>query len=131
MLHPERVRPFSTAPLASSILVPPSFLQLAHQRATGATLDHNATNYRVSISTSAITFEFTANAQIWPRALNSILGGDPNKIYLITSDLGSPSGSGLDFINGFGWLQRFYSVYDTANTSVGIATTPFTDATTN
>jgi hypothetical protein len=30
--------------------------------------------------------------------LNSTLGGDDDKIYLITADLGSNSGSGLDFI---------------------------------
>ncbi|EED79936.1 predicted protein [Postia placenta Mad-698-R] len=77
------------------------------------------------------TFEFTANAQIWPRALNSAIGGQEGTIYLIASDIGSNSGSGLDFINGFGWLQRFYSVFDTTNTQVGIATTPYTDATTN
>ncbi|KAG6325936.1 hypothetical protein ID866_13153, partial [Astraeus odoratus] len=131
------------APLASLILVPPSFsLQLAYQRASGATLDQDTGLLTLTqqqydklqslyFNIGGTTLEFTPNAQIWPRALNSILGGDPNKIYLITSDLGSPSGSGLDFINSFGWLQRFYSVYDTANTSVGIATTPFTDATTN
>lgn len=45
------------------------------------------------------TFEFTANAQIWPRSLNPELGGDTGKIYLITSDLGSNSGQGLDFIS--------------------------------
>ena len=44
------------------------------------------------------TFELTANAQIWPRALNSTLGGDDDGIYLIVADLGSPSGQGLDFI---------------------------------
>ncbi|KIJ17619.1 hypothetical protein PAXINDRAFT_9562 [Paxillus involutus ATCC 200175] len=76
----------------------------SYQQATGATLDH---------------------------ALNSTLGGQEGQIYLITSDLGSPSGSGLDFINGFGWLQRFYSVFDTSNAQVGLATTPYTDAETN
>ena len=100
-----------------------------------------------------VTFEFTANAQIWPRSQNSVLGGEEGKIYLIVADMGSQSGQGLDFISayrpsvsivrqsltmallsiadGFGWLQRFYSVYDTGNAQVGIATTPFTDATTN
>lgn len=101
--------------------------------------------------TGGTTFEFTANAQIWPRALNSAIGGQEGTIYLIASDIGSNSGSGLDFISasapvspcipvnllgsgspdGFGWLQRFYSVFDTTNTQVGIATTPYTDATTN
>lgn len=77
------------------------------------------------------TFELTPNAQIWPRALNSAIGGTEGSIYLIVNDIGSPSGQGLDFINGFTFLQRFYSLYDTANQRVGFATTPFTDATTN
>ena len=33
--------------------------------------------------------------------------------------------------DGFGFLQRFYSVFDTSNAQVGLATTAFTDATTN
>ena len=78
-----------------------------------------------------------------------MLGGESDKIYLITADMGSPSGQGLDFISksrsassrliaddpcstdGFAFLQRFYSVYDTGNAQVGLATTAFTDATTN
>jgi hypothetical protein len=82
--------------------------------------------------------------------LNSALGGDPDKIYLVTADMGSNSGSGLDFIgaippsysnrssadaslllDGFVFLQRFYSVYDTGNSQLGLATTQFTSATTN
>ena len=47
------------------------------------------------------TLELTPNAQIWPRSLNSSLGGEDGKIYLITADLGSNSGSGLDFIGAF------------------------------
>jgi cathepsin E len=47
------------------------------------------------------------------------------------ADLGSPSGEGLDFINGQTFLERFYSVFDTTNKRVGFATTPFTTATTN
>ncbi|KAI0658195.1 aspartic proteinase precursor [Cubamyces menziesii] len=77
------------------------------------------------------TYEFTANAQIWPRALNTAIGGDADGIYLIVADLGSDSGEGLDFIDGFSFLERFYYVWDVANARVGFATTPFTDATTN
>jgi len=33
--------------------------------------------------------------------------------------------------DGFGWLQRFYTVYDTGNTRLGVATTAYTDAETN
>ena len=63
--------------------------------------------------------------------LNTAIGGDPNSIYLIVSDLGSPSGEGLDFINGMVFLQRFYNVFDVTNNRVGFATTQFTDAVTN
>ncbi|KAJ7590611.1 acid protease [Mycena floridula] len=77
------------------------------------------------------TFEFTKNGQIWPRCLNSMLGGKDDKIYLITADLGSDLGQGLDFINGFCWLQRFCTEYDTSNCRVGVANTRFTSAETN
>jgi hypothetical protein len=97
-------------------------------------------------------YELTPNAQIWPRALNAMIGGDPDNIYLIVSDLGTPSGQGLDFIgtislfceqgfavidndisypDGFGFLQRYYSVYDVTHSRVGLAGTHFTNATTN
>ena len=76
-------------------------------------------------------FEFTPNAQIWPRSLNTVIGGTAGSIYLIVADLGRDSGSGLDFINGQTWLERFYSVYDTEKQQVGIANTPFTNATSN
>ena len=41
-------------------------------------------------------------------------------------DLGSPSGEGLDFINGYAWLERFYHVYDAGNQAVGFAPTEHT-----
>jgi cathepsin E len=77
------------------------------------------------------SFQLTANAQIWPRSLNSLIGGTSGNIYLVVNDIASPSGSGLDFINGYTFLERFYPVFDTTNGSVGLATTPFTTATTN
>lgn len=45
-----------------------------------------------------VQYELTPNAQIWPRSQNAELGGEEGKIYGIVSDLGSPSGQGLDFI---------------------------------
>lgn len=45
------------------------------------------------------TYELTPNAQIWPRQLNSSIGGQDGQIYLIVADLGSNSGQGLDFIS--------------------------------
>ena len=78
-----------------------------------------------------VTFGLTPNGQIWPRALNADIGGVAGSIYLIVNDIGTNSGSGLDFINGQTFLERFYSVFDTGNKQVGLATTPFTGATTN
>lgn len=37
----------------------------------------------------------------------------------------------MDFINGYTFLERFYSVYDTTNKRVGLATTANTKAMTN
>ncbi len=63
--------------------------------------------------------------------LNTAIGGSPDFVYLVVNDLGALSGEGLDFIDGMTFLERFYYVFDIANSRVGFATTPFTDATTN
>lgn len=114
----------------------------AYQQATGGVEDQTTGLLTITedqfnslqslfFNIGGVQYELTPNAQIWPRTLNSQIGGEEGNIYLIASDLGSQSGQGLDFINGFGWLQRFYSVFDTGNAQVGFATTPFTDAETN
>ncbi|KAG1843018.1 aspartic peptidase domain-containing protein [Suillus subalutaceus] len=77
------------------------------------------------------TYTLTPNAQIWPRSLNTYIGGSSNAIYLIVTDIGTASGSVSDFVNGYTFLERFYSVYDTTNSRVGFAKTSYTDATTN
>ncbi|KIL59267.1 hypothetical protein M378DRAFT_1015803 [Amanita muscaria Koide BX008] len=109
---------------------------------TGGVLDANTGLLKITASqysalkplnfnVNGVTFPLTANGQIWPRSLNSFIGGTANSIYLIVADIGSPSGQGLDFIDGYTFLERFYSVFDTANKRVGLATTNFTTATTN
>ncbi|KAF8625961.1 hypothetical protein AX17_006686 [Amanita inopinata Kibby_2008] len=114
----------------------------AYQEATGAVMDSTTGLLTVTEEQFAkmesmffrigpATYELTPNAQIWPRALDNMLGGEDGKIYLVTADLGSNSGSGLDSIDGFVFLQRLYSVYDTTNSRVGLATTQFTNATSN
>lgn len=99
------------------------------------------------------TYELTRNAQIWPRSvryrtccqpsdadsgwdilhsqLNTAIGGDADAIYLVIADIGSPSGSGVDFINGMSFLERFYAVYDVGSSRVGFANTRYTNADTN
>ena len=57
--------------------------------------------------------------------------GSSNFIYLVVANLDSNSGSGLDFILGYAFLEHFYSVLDTENSRLGLATTQYTTAITN
>ncbi|KAG2103766.1 acid protease [Suillus discolor] len=113
-----------------------------YQSATGAILDKTTGLLQISsdqyeqlaslyFTIGGIAYELTPNGQIWPRSLNSAIGGTTDGIYLVVSDSGDSSGSGLDFTNGYCFLERFYSVYDTTNSQVGFATTEYTYATTN
>ncbi|KAF8551966.1 acid protease, partial [Imleria badia] len=70
-------------------------------------------------------FMLSPNAQIWPRSLNS---NSPDAIYLVVQDLGEVFGTGLDFILGYTFLYRYYSVYDATNGVVGFAPTNYTFA---
>lgn len=47
------------------------------------------------------------------------------------SDNGEASGTGLDFVNGMTWLERFYTVYDIGNSRVGLAETKHTFSVSN
>jgi cathepsin E len=113
-----------------------------YKTATGGVLDNATGLLKISSTQFAnlqslffliggTNFELTANAQIWPRTLNPDIGGVAGNIYLVVADLGTNSGEGLDFINGFAFLERFYSVFDTANKRIGFATTPNTHSTLN
>lgn len=127
----------------------------AYKNETGAVLDSNTGLLSITpaqfsklknldFNIGGKTFTLNANAQIWPRSLNSAINGEKNKIYLIVSDVGSDSGSGLDFVMGFTWLyvyslqhgskledsptasyysQRFYTVYDSGKKQIGFAKT--------
>jgi len=78
------------------------------------------------------TYTLTANAQIWPRTLNGYIGGSNNYIYLVIR--GHIGDLGIQFILGYAFLERFYTAYYTTDTThryIGIATTPWTTATTN
>ncbi|KAH8553064.1 acid protease [Umbelopsis sp. PMI_123] len=114
----------------------------AYQKATGAVLDSNTSLLKLTADQFANlkslyfhigdqAYELTPNACIFPRSLNTAIGGDPNGIYLMIGDIGTPSGSGLDFMLGMAFFERHYILFDTANKRVGFATTPFTQATTN
>lgn len=76
------------------------------------------------------TYEFNANAQAWPRALNHLIGGDNDSVYLIVTDLGPDLSKEMGFVAGMTFLERFYVVFDSRRHRVGLANTQFTDSTT-
>ncbi|KIJ25549.1 hypothetical protein M422DRAFT_193362 [Sphaerobolus stellatus SS14] len=113
-----------------------------YQNATGAVFDDETGLLRLTTEQfdnlkslffhiGNAVFEFTANAQAWPRSLNGMINGSPDAVYLIINDLGTETGQGLDFVNGYVFLERFYSVFDSRKQRVGFATTPYTYAETN
>ena len=66
--------------------------------ATGATLDNNTgmlslpkDEYKnlkpLNFNIGKKTWTLCANAQIWPRSLNTDLGGDEDHIYLVVGDV--------------------------------------------
>jgi saccharopepsin len=86
-----------------------------YQSATGGTPDEGTGLLQISSDqydklsslyfiTGGGTYELTPNAQIWPRSLNTAIGGTTDSIYLVISSTGSSSGSGLDFTNGYCFL---------------------------
>lgn len=63
--------------------------------------------------------------------MNTAIGGTANVIYLVVGNTGKASGTGFDFTNGYVFLERYYTVYDSGSSKFGIAPTQFTFATTN
>ncbi|KZO98042.1 aspartic proteinase [Calocera viscosa TUFC12733] len=124
----------------TTLLYLPENTYNSYVSATGATVDENTGLLTVGsesdleslyFTIGGTEFELTANAQIWPRDLNTLIGGNADDIYLVVASTGDDEGTGLDFINGYVFLERFYSVFDSTNNQVGFATTSYTDATTN
>jgi len=106
-------------------------------KATGAVLDENTVLLMINldqykklqplyVKIEDRTYEFNANAQIWPRALNEQIGGNKDLIYLIVNDLGP--GAGMGFVAGMTFLERFYAVFDSRRHRIGLANTQFTDS---
>jgi len=73
-------------------------------------------------------YEFNRNAQIWPRALNTLIGGEKDLVYLIVNDLGPDLSKNMGFIAGMTFLERFYVVFDSGTYRVGLAKTQFTNS---
>ncbi|KZV75451.1 family A1 protease [Peniophora sp. CONT] len=77
------------------------------------------------------TFELTPDAQLWPRTLNTNVGGGADKLYLAMGDMGTNSTRGFSFTIGYTFLERFYTVFDSTNNRIGFAATAYTNAATN
>ncbi|KAI0653597.1 aspartic peptidase A1 [Cubamyces menziesii] len=108
----------------------------------GAEYDSVTTLYRITpegyenlqslfFTINGVEFDFIPNAQIWPRSLNTLIGGSNEYVYLIIGNLGTISGSGMDVVLGMMFIERFYTVFDLENRQVGLAATPFTGSITN
>lgn len=98
----------------------------AYQKSTGAELHENTGLLKLSTEQfkqlgslyffiGGQTYVMVPDAQIWPKELNTTIGGDANAIFLVAADNGTENGSGLDFINGFVWrkcpaLCKFHSI---------------------
>ena len=99
---------------------PQADLQLAdafqkYQKATGGVPDEstslltiNAAQYArlkpLSFNIGGVHLDLTPNAQIWPRSLNSIIGGNASAIYLAVGDLGTTPDVKFQFVNGYTFL---------------------------
>ncbi|OAX40083.1 acid protease [Rhizopogon vinicolor AM-OR11-026] len=127
---------------ATTFTLIPSYAYVAYKSATSSTLDQPTgllrittaqyhAMYDLNFNIGSNTYALTPNGQIWPRSLNTYIGGSSRSIYLVVNDIGSPGAAGPDFINGYTFLERFYSVFDTTHSRVGFATTLYTNATTN
>ncbi|KDN34020.1 hypothetical protein RSAG8_12903, partial [Rhizoctonia solani AG-8 WAC10335] len=78
---------------------------------------------------NGVSYEFTANAQLVPRMLNNKLGGKPDGYYSVIGSLGVHGADiKVGFINGYVFLQRFYTAYDASNSRIGFAHTDSTYA---
>ncbi|GBE89461.1 Polyporopepsin [Sparassis crispa] len=70
-----------------------------------------------------VVYTLTATAQLLPKDQNTAWGGEEDLRYGYIGPIGYVSGTGMDFILGMKFLQRYYSVFDTTNNRVGFAYT--------
>jgi Eukaryotic aspartyl protease len=68
---------------------------------------------------SSTPFELIPSAQTWPAALIGAQD-DTDRIYLVVQDIGDIV-PGMSFICGMAFMQRFYTVFDTAGQRIGLA----------
>lgn len=124
----------------TTLLLLPTPAYQAYAQATNATFDNDIGLLRIDNPKSLQslyfhigdnTFEFTPNAQIFPHSFLSEIGVNPNSTFLIIGDAGPTITQQIGFINGFVFLQRFYSIFDLQNARIGFATNEQTFSTSN
>ncbi|KAH9951514.1 acid protease [Amylocystis lapponica] len=71
-------------------------------------------------------FTLMPSAQLVPKSQNTDYGGNSTVQYGIVGSAGAPSGTGLDFILGQKFMERYYAVFDTTNQRVGFGFTEYT-----
>ncbi|KAG6332573.1 hypothetical protein ID866_6515 [Astraeus odoratus] len=108
---------------------------MAYQLATGATqtarrrLIITPNQYRnlqtLSFLIGGQSYDLSPNAQISPRSRRT------SQIILVVKDVGSGSGSGMDFLLGYPFIQRYYIVLNSTSSQIGFASTHYTSSTSN
>jgi len=71
-------------------------------------------------------FILDAAAQLLPKDQNVVWGADPDTQYGYIGPMGQISGTGLDFIIGQKFMERYYAVFDASNSRVGFGYTDHT-----
>jgi hypothetical protein len=75
-------------------------------------------------------FELIPNAQIFPLALNTVIGGSSDYVYLMVGTSGGRTGF-FPCVLSTAFLERYYTVFNASNQSIGFASTQFTNLKTN
>ncbi|KAI5834836.1 acid protease [Schizophyllum commune Tattone D] len=136
------------ADTGTTLIYLPSDAYAKYRDATGATYDNStglltvtpekfAQMQSLTFNIAGEDYDLIPDAQLWPRSYNTEIGGSPDGYYLVFADTGSNSSEsqGLAFINGYAFLERFYSFYDSGcngqDPAMGFATTKYTNAVVN
>ena len=89
MLRPPAERLIRRQVSVSRDLLPDYFIQCCRAGLLKITPEQYACLKDLNFKIGSKTYSLTPNGQIWPRSLNTDIGGDSGSIYLIVSDVSS------------------------------------------